>query len=456
MSDNNPQPQLPLNRRNFLKRTSTAAMGGAVLSGMGVHQMAHAQVDDTLKLALIGCGGRGTGAANQALNTNRIGDGKIKLVAMADAFEDNLLNRLSAIRNEHPDHVDVPPDRQYVGFDAYKKAIADADLVILTTPPGFRPLHFEEAVKQGKNIFMEKPVATDAPGVRKVIAMAQEAKKKGLKVGVGLQRHHQTGYLETIKRLHDGAIGDITSMRCYWNGNGVWTRERAKLEEQAGRKLTEMEYQMRNWYYFNWLCGDHINEQHIHNIDVINWVKGTHPIKAQGMGGREVRDGIDNGEIFDHHFVEFEYEDGTRLYSQCRHIRGCFNSVSEYVMGTKGHADVSGFKIFGKNAFRHRPERGERDPNPYQQEWDDLMDAIRNNKPYNEAEYGALSTMTSIMGRMATYSGVELTWDEAYNSKLDLHPESYAWDANPKSMPDENGRYPVAVPGDPKWRSRIL
>src|ERR1044071_292563 len=278
-----------------------------------------------MKIALSGCGGRGSGAANQALST----EGKVKLIAMADAFPDRLNSSLNELKKAKEDKVDVPEEHKFIGFDANKKAIELADVVILATPPGFRPIHFEEAVRQGKHIFMEKPVATDAPGVRKVLAAAAEAKKKNLKVGVGLQRHHQLGYLETIKRINDGAIGDIINMRVYWNDGGVWVRPR-----QAGQ--TEMEYQMRNWYYFNWLCGDHINEQHIHNIDVINWFKGGYPVKAQGMGGREVRKGKDYGEIFDHHYVEFQYADGSILNSQCRHIKGTMSKVDELLVGTKG------------------------------------------------------------------------------------------------------------------------
>ena len=300
--------------------------------------------------------------------------------------------------------MEVPEDNKFIGFDAYKQAIALADVVILATPPGFRPMHFEEAVRQGKHIFMEKPVATDAPGVRRVLAAAEEAKKKNLKVGVGLQRRHQLGYLETMKRLHDGAIGDIVSMRCYWNGTTPWVRTREDLEKKAGRKLSEMEYQMRNWYYFTWICGDHICEQHIHNLDVINWVKDGYPVRAHGMGGVEVRKGKDYGEIFDHHAVEFEYADGSRCFSQCRHINGCWSSVAESVVGTKGRCDVDKYTIIGENAWKFRSP-GARDP--YQQEHDDLFDAIRNDKPYTEAEYGAKRTMTAIMGRMSTYSGKE-------------------------------------------------
>jgi predicted dehydrogenase len=247
-----------------------------------------------------------------------------------------------------------------------------------------------------------------------------------------------------MQRLHDGQIGDIVSMRCYWNGTTPWLHPRAELERQAGRKLTEMEYQMRNWYYFVWLCGDHICEQHIHNLDVINWVKQGYPVRAHGMGGCEVRKGPDYGEIFDHHAVEFEYADGSRCFSQCRHINGCWSSVSEHVVGTKGNCDVGGHIIRGENAWRYKKD-GAKDP--YQQEHDDLFDAIRNDKPYNEAENGAKSTMTAILGRMCTYSGKLIEWNDAINSKISVMPKEYAWDAEPPTLPGPDGMYKIAVPG---------
>ncbi len=423
-----------LTRRDFLKTTSTLAAAAAVAPGV------FGASGETLKLALIGCGGRGSGACSQALST----EGPLKLVAMADAFKDRLDSSYDELKKQHADRVDVPEENKFVGFDAYQHAISMADVVILATSPGFRPPHFEEAVRQGKNIFMEKPVGVDAPGIRRVLAACEVAKQKNLKVAVGLQRHHQNGYIETLKRLHDGAIGDIVSMRCYWNGNSPWVRDRKQLEEAAGRPLTEMEYQMRNWYYFVWLCGDHIAEQHIHNLDVINWVKKGHPVRAWGIGGREVRKGIDNGEIFDHHCVEFEYADGTRCASQCRHQPGCWDNVSEHVQGTKGLCDVGGYRIKGESDWHYTG--GGKDP--YQQEHDDLFDAIRNDKPYNEtAEYGAYSTMTAILGRMATYSGKEIKWDDAFNSQIDTMPKVLGWDADPPTKPDANGRYPVAIPG---------
>ena len=439
-----PSAPTPLTRRSFLQTSTKAAAGGALLATLPVERFAlGASPGDTLRIALVGCGGRGSGAADQALNT---GSG-VKLVAMADVFKDRLEGSLKSLKGQHSEKVDVPDDNKFIGFDAYKKAIALCDVAILATPPGFRPMLFEEAVRQGKHIFAEKPVATDAPGVRRFLAAAQEAKQKGLKVGIGLQRRHQTSYIEALKRIHDGQIGDVVSMRCYWNGTTPWVKPRAELEEKAGRKLTEMEYQMRNWYYFVWVCGDHIVEQHIHNLDIMNWVKNAHPIRAHGMGGVEVRKGPDYGEIFDHHCVEFEYEDGTRCFSQCRHINGCWNDVSEHIQGTKGRADLADGRtntITGENPWRFT---GKQVRDRYQQEHDDLFEAIRNDKPYSEAERGAESTMTAIFGRMATYSGKVLEWDKAFNSKIDYFPKELAWDAEPGPKPAADGWYPHPIPG---------
>jgi myo-inositol 2-dehydrogenase/D-chiro-inositol 1-dehydrogenase len=439
-NQNNPS-QSQVTRRDFLRTTSLAVAGASAFGAISLERSVFAAENNTIKIALIGCGGRGTAATSQALST----DGPVKLVAMADAFDDRLAGSLKSLSEKHGDKVDVPKDRQFFGFDAYKQAIALADVVVLATPPGFRPYHFEEAVKQNKHIFMEKPVATDAPGVRKVLAAAEESKKKNLKVCVGLQRHYQQGYIDTIKRLHDGAIGDIVAARAYWNGSTPWLHRRADLEKDAGRKLTEMEYQMRNWYYFTWICGDHILEQHIHNIDVINWLMNGYPVRAQGQGGCEVRKGLDYGEIFDHHFVDFEYANGAHLTSQCRHIKGCWNSVSEHAVGTKGTANISSFliKANGQGDWAWR-EKGK---DPYQVEHDVFFDAVRNNKPLNDAENGAKSTMTAILGRMATYSGQMIEWDDALNSNISLFPEKLAWDALPKSLPDSNGLYKLPVPG---------
>jgi len=440
-----PQTEAAVTRRSFLKNTSTAVAGGALLGALPVERFAlGASPGDTIRIALVGCGGRGSGAADQALNAG--GDG-VKLVAIADAFVDQAKGSLKNLKKKHENTVQVKEDMIFTGLDAYKQAIAQADLVILATPPGFRPIHFEEAVRQGKNVFMEKPVAVDGPGVRKVLAAAKEAKAKNLKVGVGLQRRHQPNYEEVIARLKDGAIGDILATRVYWNGGPVGPKaRRADLEKRMGRAPTEMEYQIRNWYMFDWLCGDHIVEQHIHNLDVINWLKNAYPIRCHGLGGRCFQKGPDSGEIFDHHAVEYEYADGSRMFSQCCQFPGAWSSVSEHAIGTKGTCDISGQIIRGENAWRRRGPAGESNDG-WQLEHYPLQAAIRGDKEHNEAERGAFSTLTAIIGRMATYSGKVIEWEEALNSKLDLMPERFAWDAMPKVLPGPDGLYPYAIPG---------
>ncbi len=436
-------------RREFVKQTGMLA-GGLVAAPFITEANFLTSVDDTIKIALVGCGGRGTGAAAQALSTKH----NVKLVAMCDAFRDNLdtcYNLLNA--DDWSDitgkaeslkrKIDVPEANKFTGFDGYKKAIALADVVILTTPPGFRPIHFEEAVNQGKHVFMEKPVATDPAGIQKVLVSAASAKQKKLNVVVGLQRHYQDSYRELFKRKD--LIGDITSAQAWWNNDGVWVRAR-----KAGQ--TEMEYQMRNWYYFVWLCGDHITEQHIHNLDVINWFKGGYPVKAQGMGGREVRKGKDNGEIFDHHYVEFEYAYGSILNSQCRNIPGTMSRVDELLIGTKGKircgkADI----IDGKGNALYQYDK-KKENNPYQTEHDELFEAIAKGEyKFADADNGAKSTMTSILGRMATYSGQIIEWDKAINSGLNLQPKVYDWNAAPPTSPNAEGFYPVAIPGVTKF-----
>jgi predicted dehydrogenase len=436
----NNQNQKP--RRDFLK-TSALLAGGMMIQPFSIPG-AYAAGTDEIKLAVIGCGGRGTGAVFQAFETGY----NIKLVAMADAFRDRIDKSYAPIMDKYGSgKVDVPEERKFVGFDGYKEAIKLADVVILASPPGFRPDHFEEAVKQGKQVFMEKPVAIDAIGIRRVLAAAEEAKKKKLNVVVGLQRHYQDNYRETIKRIHDGAIGDIVGGQVYWNDGGVWVNPR-----QPGQ--TEMEYQMRNWYYFNWLCGDHINEQHVHNIDVANWVKDSYPVQAYGTGGRQVRTGKDHGEIFDHHSITFTYADGTVIFSECRHFPGAANRVDESFQGTKGkvflsagnHGNLTDYK--GNALYTHERENN---PNPYQVEHNELFAAIvAGEYKFADAENAAKSTMTAILGRYATYSGKVVTWDEALNSNINLMPEKLAWDAMPKVLPNADGYYPFAIPGKTK------
>ena len=428
-------------RRSFVQKTALVT-GGLMSAPMGVSSMANVFNEKKLKLALVGCGGRGSGAAVQALTA----DENVELVAMADAFGDRLEKSLKSIQThfEGEKKINIKEKHRFVGFDAYRKAIEMADVVILTTPPGFRPYHFEYAINNDKHVFMEKPVATDPVGVRKVLEMARVAKAKKLNVVVGLQRHYQKRYLDLIAKVREGAIGKITGGQVYWNSDGVWVRKRETSQ-------TELEYQMRNWYYFNWLCGDHILEQHIHNIDVGNWFVGDYPVSAQGMGGRQVRNGKDHGEIYDHHFVEFTYANGAVISSQCRHIPNCMRRVDESFQGTKGSIEIGQGKIKdleGNTVFQYN---GRKDPNPYQVEHDQFFASIRNGGVIADAENGAKATLTAILGRMATYSGSVITFDQAMNSDLQLMPESMDWSSTPPVMPDANGNYDIPMPGKTKY-----
>lgn len=427
-------------RRDFVRNTALFTGGSMLLPNLQMNGMVNVLGDKKLKLALVGCGGRGTGAAVQALSA----DENVELVAMADAFEDRLKSSLMNISKAlgETKKVNVKEKNQFVGFDAAQKAIDLADVVILATPPGFRPQHFEYAINNDKHVFMEKPVATDVPGVRKVLAAAKMAKEKKLNVVVGLQRHYQDSYLAAMDHLKKDAIGSIVSGQVYWNSGGVWVRERQPTQ-------TELEYQMRNWYYFNWLCGDHILEQHIHNIDVANWFIGEYPISAQGMGGRQVRTGKDHGEIYDHHFVEFTYPSGAVIASQCRHQPETMSRVSEFFQGTKGTVSTEGDNATlkdwsGQTIFEHR---GKDDPNPYQVEHVKLFESIRNGGVISDAENGAKSTMSAIIGRMATYSGKVIKWDEAMQSNLALAPENLTWDSPAPVQPNAEGMYEIPTPG---------
>ena len=430
--------QKNINRRSFVK-SATISTGALLTTPFSLEAMANNSNSRKLKLAVVGCGGRGTGAVVQGLRADK----DVELVAMADAFGDRVENSLKYITEELDGEikVKVKQKNKFTGFNAYKKAIDLADVVILTTPPGFRPQHFEYAVNNDKHIFMEKPVATDPNGIRRVLKAAKLAEQKKLNVVVGLQRRYEKKYLALYNRINKGDIRKIVSGQVYWNGAGVWVRKR-----ESGQ--TEMEYQMRNWYYFNWICGDHIVEQHIHNIDVANWFIGEYPKSATGMGGREVRKGIDHGQIFDHHYVEFNYPGGAVISSQCRHQPGTNRNVSEVFQGTKSNVytkpkskivDHSGNDLFIYDSIG--------DKSPYQIEHDELFKSIRSGGVINNAEYGAKTTLTAIMGRMATYTGKEITWEQALNSNHILVPDNLDWDSIPPVIPDENGKYPVPVPG---------
>ncbi|MAS95387.1 MAG: dehydrogenase [Verrucomicrobiales bacterium] len=424
-------------RRVFLERSSAMSAASITLALASQTPVHAASGDGKLKLGLVGCGGRGAGAANQAMTA----DDGVELFSMCDVDRSVLDRAHDIIDKKHEGRVDVPEERRYSDFEGYKRVIADCDIVILATSPGFRPQHFEEAVAQGKHVFMEKPVATDVTGIKRVIEAGKQAKAKNLKVGVGLQRRHQPGYQEWIKRIQDGAIGDVLVMRALWNGSSRPGKPRIEGE-------TELEYQIRNWYYFTWLSGDHNVEQHVHNLDVVNWMKGDqHPVLARGMGGREVRNKMENGQIYDHHFIEYEYADGTVMYSQARQIPNCWRSISESAIGTLGRANLEQreFTISGPNADTMRFRKNE---DGHQLEHYPLFKAIRENLEYNEAERGAMATMTGILGRMANYSGVEVTWDDAMASNQKLVPDDLVDFSSPAPVqPDKDGWYPVAVPG---------
>ncbi len=433
-------------RREFLKRSCTAAAALTALNMPSIITV-KAAPDDPIKIGVIGCGGRGTGAALDALgaattiiypssgfHTEDVAPGAkpqrkdVQIVALADVFPDRLercKNNLEKLE------IKIPDEHCFVGFDAYLKllAIPEINYVILATPPHFRPIHLKAAIEAGKNVFVEKPVAVDGYGVRMVIEAGELATKKKLGIAAGTQRRHAKGYNETIKRIQDGAIGEIIYGRCYWNGGEIWV-----VERQPG--WTDIEWQLRNWNYFTWLSGDHIVEQHVHNLDVMNWVLNAHPIKASALGGRQVRIDSKYGNIYDHFAVEFEYPNGIRVFSQCRQINGCEGKVEEAVLGSKGYSNCSKW-IIGKDGTRWR--FNEPEPNPYHQEHVDLIESIRKGEPINEAKNIAESTLTGIMGRESAYSGQTVEWDKIINSQVRLGPEKYEFGSFPVS--------PVAMPG---------
>jgi predicted dehydrogenase len=362
---------------------------------------------------------------------------------MADAFADRIEGSLQGITEavEAKEKIDVPAERRFVGLDAFEKVMqSDVDVVLLCTPPGFRPMQFEAAIKAGKHAFMEKPVATDVPGVRRVMAASEEAKKKGLAIAVGHHLRHEKKHYEVIRRVHDGAIGDLKFLRVFYDSDGVGIRPR-----QPGE--SELQAQLRNWYYFVWLGGDHIVEQHVHDIDVGNWFAQGHPVEAEGMGGRQVRVGPDVGEIFDHHAVEFTYANGLKMFSYCRHIPNCWESFSQHAHGTKGTVDIEGHGTSVLKADGQQPLKFRREHDGHQIEMDDLFAAIQSGTPYNEAGWAADSTMTAILGRMATYSGKVVRWDDAMQSELALMPPAITWDTVPPTKPGPDGLYACAIPG---------
>jgi predicted dehydrogenase len=418
-------------RRTFVKQSAATAAALAAAE-MTLLSTAHAAGSDTLRVGLVGCGGRGTGAAEQALTA----DENTRLVAMADAFADRLEGSLETLKSSPvSSRIDVPKERQFVGFDAYKNVIDQVDVVLLTTTPHFRPIHMAYAAEKGVHMFVEKPVATDAPGVRSVLETCDLARKKNLSVVSGLCWRYHNPRRETMKRVLDGEIGKIIALETTYNSGGVWdprvTRDQVK---------SEMEYQMRNWYYYTWLGGDHIVEQAVHGIDTMAWALGDEPpIQCWGSGGRQVRTDPMYGNIYDHFSIVYEYPNNVRGYHNCRHWRGTAQQTRDYVLGAEGFCDVFGSRITGAKKWRYRGPNS----NMYQAEHDEMFAAIRAGKPINNGLYAARSTLLAIMGRMAAYTGEVITWEKALNSKENLGPATYAWGDAPQR--------PVARPGVTKF-----
>ena len=410
-------------------------MAGPLLAGNALAQNRTPSPGETLRIGLIGCGGRGTGAAAQALAA----DANVKLVSLGDAFKDRLESSLETLKKqkEVAQKIEAPEERRFVGFDAYKKVLASGvDVVLLATPPHFRPIHLKAAIDAGKHVFAEKPVAVDAPGVRLVLETCEQARQKKLAVVSGLALRYSYAYRETIKRMHEGALGRIGTLQANDFRGPIWVKPRQP-------DWTDMEYHMRNWYYFTWLSGDFNVEQHVHMLDVCAWImKDEYPVSAIGLGGRQVRTGPEFGNIYDHHSVIYEYANGVKLHAYCRQQTGCVNDISVHVTGCKGTAAISqrGMEMDTGEKWVYSGEKN----NQSQTEHDELFTSIRSGKPINNGDYMSKTTLMAIMGRMATYTGQKITWEQAMNSQESLAPDGYTWDARPPKSE-------VAIPGVTKF-----
>jgi predicted dehydrogenase len=424
----------PATRRDFLKGSTIAAATATAAASSLTVPLVHADGSGTIKVGLVGCGGRGSGAAVQALTA----DSGAQLVAVADAFQDRIDDHLSEVKKSNVgSRVDVPRDRQYAGFDAYQHVIDQVDVVLLTTPPHFRPIHLAYAVEKGVHAFVEKPMAVDGPGLRKFMQAAQESKAKNLSLVNGFCWRYDQPRRETMKQVFDGKIGDIVAIETTYNSQGVW--DPRKSHEECS---SDMEYQMRNWYYYCWLSGDHIVEQAVHGIDTMAWATGDKlPIRCWGVGGRQSRTDAKYGNIWDHFSVVYEYPNNVRGYHHCRHWVHTANQTKDYILGSKGMADVFGNSLTGPNKWRYRSSQ--RKPNMYQVEHDEMFAAIRAGKPINNGEKAASSTLLALMGRTAAYTGEVITPEMILNSKEDLTPPKYEF--GPLAMP------PVPVPGTTKF-----
>jgi predicted dehydrogenase len=439
-------------RREFLKTTGRVAAASA-LAGAAIPHV-HAAENNTIHVALIGCGGRGTGAASNAL---KVKHGPVKLVAMADAFKDRLDRSHASLKKSLADQVDVPEDRQFVGLDAYQKAmdcLKPGDVVAFATPLAFRWVHFAYAIKKGLNVFMEKPVTADGPTSRRMLQLAEESEKKNLKVGVGLNSRHARGLQQVAQRIHDGEIGDIVLMRGY-RMSGRSTGYQPKPAE-----MSEVEFQLRKFHGFIWASGGIFSDFYIHIIDHCCWMKNAWPINAMGLGGRHYR-GNCVDQNFDNYAVEYTFPDGGKLIMDGRSVAGCENIYHSCAQGTKGYAVLSKSGDCGPQSSTYKGQLPERsnmiwesqieraDQNSHQNEWDDLIDAIRGDKPFNEARRGVQASVVTSMGRMAAHVGRTVTFEEMLNSDHEYAPnvDKLTLDGPAPLMPDANGMYPIPQPG---------
>ncbi len=431
-------------RRGFIKGSSML-LAGSTMPAPPLIQPEQAEASSTrqrLKIGLIGCGTRGTQIAARLL---QLVDFPTTLYAVADVFPDRMQQSIRTLRgNGNADQIDLG-GRRFAGLLGYRRLLeCDLDIVISATPPGFRPLHVESAIAAGKHVFAEKPIATDVAGAARFLRSGQEAQRRGLSLVVGLQRRNSISYQATIEQLQQGAIGPINYCRAYWNQGPMWIRKRV-----AGQ--SELEYQLRNWYYFNWLGGDHIVEQHVHNLDVINWLLGSHPERAHGMGGRQMRSGAECGEIYDHHCVEYTYPNGTRLLSMCRQMPNCWNTVGEYAHGADGWADIGNGEIYdrGNQLIWRTPKAEGKLQDSLDGALSSFLSAVVSGSPQNHSQFAYDSTLTAILGRLATYCGKEITWSKMISSQWELARVDDLQHLNekPPVLPNEQNEYACSLPG---------
>ena len=423
-------------RRDFIKKSSAVALGGALIGSMPGQLHAYINEPQQIKIGLVGCGGRGRGALFEALKASPA----VRVVAIADAFEDKVKRTLGLLEQNFKERCDVTKDTVFIGLDAYKKVIEMCDAVILATPPPFRPLHFETAIKADKHVFMEKPLAVDVPGFNKIIEVGKLADQKKLNVVVGLQFRYAKANQEMVKRIKEGQIGEITSISTYYN-----VGEPRIINREPG--LTEMEYQVRNWRYFTWLWGGQLAGQAIHQIDVMNWIMDDFPVKALGSGGRQVFNADNQGNTYDHFFIEYEYKNGIKMYSQARNMNNCTNKSGWAVRGTKAVADERQRFIDFNNTTLWR-YRSREDLAATQVEQNIFIESILKGTHINNTEYAAKSTLTTIMGRMAAETGKEIIMDELLKSKESIVPTDISWGSKTLNMPDKNGHYKIIKPGE--------